>query len=205
MSAIIVAGGVSKRFGQSKGLVELAGKPLILHVLNKLATVVRETVVVVKSEVQRKEFSHLIKQRPQIIVDGADFQTPLAGALVGFETVQNEYALLLACDTPFISSQILHFLLDVCVDKAGAIPRWPSGNLEPLHAAYQVKRAAKAAKTALEKGELNMRSMIQNMQNIRYISTTALQQFDQRLITFFNINTLNDLRKAEAIMKHHTY
>ncbi len=205
MSAIIVAGGVSKRFGQNKGLVELAGKPLILHMLEKLATVARETIVVAKSEAQRKEFSHFIKQKPQIIVDGTDVQTPLAGALAGFEIVQNEYALLLACDTPFISPQILSFLLDVCVGKAGAIPKWPSGNLEPLHAVYQVEWAAIAARAALEKGELTMRSMIHNMQNIRYISTAVLQQFDQKLMTFFNINTLNDLRKAEAIMKHQTY
>ncbi len=205
MSAIVVAGGVSKRFGQSKGLVELAGKALILHVLNELATVVRETVVVVKSEAQRKEFSNIVKQEPQILVDGADVQTPLAGALAGFDFVQNEYALLLACDTPFISSQILHFLMDLSIGKAGTIPKWPGGNLEPLHAAYQVKAAAKAARAALETGELTMRAMIQNMQNIRYISTTVLQKFDPKLMTFFNINTLNDLRRAEAIIKHQTY
>lgn len=205
MSAIIVAGGVSKRFGQDKGLIRLAEKPLILHVLDKLASVVDEAVVVVNSEIQKKKFVEEIKQKAHVIVDGMNVQTPLVGALAGFETVQGEYTLLLACDTPFLSCKILSFLLDVCINKTAAIPRWPNGNIEPLHAAYRTKAAAKAAKIALEEGKLDMRSMIGNMQNIRYISTTVLQQFDAKLKTFFNINSPNELKNAETIIKHRAY
>lgn len=205
MSAIVVAGGVSKRFGQDKGLVKLVEKPLVVHVLDKLASVVNEIVVIVNSVTQKDKFAKAVKQKAYIVVDRADVQTPLAGALAGFETVQSEYTLLLACDTPFLSSTILSFLLDVCINKTAAIPRWPNGNIEPLHATYHAKIAAKAAKIALENGKLDMRSMIEGIQNIRYISTLVLQQFDLELITFFNINTSNDLKKAEALIKHHAY
>ncbi len=205
MSAVVVAGGVSKRFGQDKGLIKLAEKPLILHVLDKVATLVDETIVVVNSETQKNNFIEVIKEKARVVVDSTNVQTPLVGALAGFETVQNEYSLLLACDTPFLSSTIPSFLLDICVNKTAAIPRWPNGNIEPLQAAYHAKIAAKAAKTTLEDDKLDMRSMIANMQNVRYISTTVLRQFDPKLLTFFNINTLNDLKKAEMMMKTHAY
>jgi len=205
MSAIIVAGGISKRFGQDKGLVRLGKKPLVLYVLDKLASVANEVFVAVNSEGQKGKFVKAIKQKARIIVDKTDVQTPLAGALAGFETVQNSYTLLLACDTPFLSPEILKFLLDVCVNKTAAIPRWPNGNIEPLQAAYHVKSAVQAVKTALGEGKLDMGSMIANMQNIRHISTVVLQQLDPKLATFFNINTPNDLRKAETMIKHHAY
>lgn len=205
MSAVIVAGGFSKRFGQDKGSIKLAEKPLILHVLDKLASVVDEIVVVVSSEMQERKFAEIIKQKARIIIDKADIQSPLNGALTGFETIQREYTLLLACDTPFLYSKILNFLLDMCINKNAVIPRWPNGNIEPLHATYYVETAAKAAEIALENGKLDMRSMIENMRNIRYITTTVLREFDPKLTTFFNINTPNDLEKAEAMIKHHTY
>lgn len=205
MSAVIVAGGVSKRFGQDKGLIRLADKPLVLHVLDKIVTVVDEVVVVVNSEMQKKKFAEVINQRAYIVVDNADVQTPLVGASSGFETVHHEYTLLLACDIPFLSSNMLSFLLDVCSNKTAAIPRWPNGNIEPLHAAYHARTAARAAKKALKDGKLDMHSMVTNMQNLRYVSTSVLQQLDSKLITFFNINSLEDLKKAESTIKHHAH
>lgn len=205
MSAVVVAGGASKRFGQEKGLIRLASKPLILHVLDRLDGVATETVVVVSSKAQKREFAEIIKEKARVIEDTITIHTPLVGALAGFEAVQGRYTLLLACDTPFLSSETLKFLLDMCANKAAAIPRWPNGNIEPLHAAYQAKRAAEAARKALTKGKLDMRSMIANMRNVRYISTLALKPLDPEFLTFFNINTLKDLTEAETMMKRHSY
>jgi len=205
MSAVVVAGGISKRFGQDKGSIKLAEKPLVLHVLDKLTAVVDEVVVVVSSEMQERKFAEIIKQKARIVIDKTYVQSPLNGALTGFKTIQSEYTLLLACDTPFLSSKILNFVLDVCINKNAAIPRWPNDDIEPLHAAYHAETAVKAAEIALENGKLDMRSMIENMQNIRYISTIVLREFDPKLTTFFNINTPSDLEKAEAMIKRHTY
>ncbi len=205
MSAVVVAGGISKRFGQDKGSIKLDKKPLVLHVLDKLTAVVDEVVVVVSSEMQERKFAEIIKQKARIVIDKTYVQSPLNGALTGFETIQSEYTLLLACDTPFLSSKILNFVLDVCINKNAAIPRWPNDDIEPLHAAYHAETAAKAAEIALENGKLDMRSMIENMQNIRYISAIVLREFDPKLTTFFNINTPSDLEKAEAMIKRHTY
>ena len=69
MSAIVVAGGVSKRFGQEKCLAELVGKPLILHVLNKLPLIVDEIVVVVSSKEQKLKI-----YLDQIQVDEFDYK-----------------------------------------------------------------------------------------------------------------------------------
>jgi molybdopterin-guanine dinucleotide biosynthesis protein A len=198
---VILAGGFSRRFGQDKGLIDLAGKPLILHVVDRISKVVNETLVVVNSRVQKQKFESLLSREANVVVDKHNAQSPLVGALTGFESAKGEYSLLLPCDTPFISSQITQFLLDKCLNKGAVIPRWPNGYIEPLQAAYNTKSALTAAKKALEPGKLDLRSMIARLRGVRYISTVVLRQVDPKLLTFFNINTLRDMKKAESLLK----
>ncbi len=200
-SALILAGGFSRRFGQEKGLIDLAGKPLILHVVDRVYKIVNETVVVVNSKVKKGKFESLLGNIANVVVDKQEAQSPLVGALTGFESAKGEYSLLLPCDTPLISSQVTELLLDTCVNKAAVIPRWPNGYIEPLQAAYHTKSAITAAKRALEEGRLDLRSMIARLSGVRYISTVALRQMDPKLLTFFNINTPKDLKKAESLLK----
>jgi len=200
-SAVILAGGFSKRFGQDKALVQLAGKPLILHVFDTISGVVDETVVVVSSEGQIDPIEHLLQGKANIVVDKGRTQSPLIGASTGFVNAKGKYSLLLPCDTPFVSSRMASLLLDLCINKNAVIPRWPNGYIEPLQAVYHTKSALTATKTALKEKKLDLQSMIAHLKSIRYISTLVLKQIDSELSTFFNINTLEDLRKAEYRFK----
>ena len=92
-------------------------------------------------------------------------------------------------------------ILELCINRNAAVPRWPNGYIEPLHAAYRVKPALDAAEKALNNGKLDMCSMIENLRGIRYISTLVLKQLDPELRTFFNITTPLDLKRAEQILK----
>jgi len=198
---VILAGGFSQRFGQNKGLIELSGKPLVLHVLDKALHIVDEVVVVVSSDAQRRAFSCALHDEVDVTVDKYEKQSPLVGALTGFERVRGKHSLLLPCDTPFISNRVLSLLLDLCINRNAAIPRWPNEYIEPFQAAYRTQSALRAAETALEEKKLDMQSMILHMTRVRYISTLVLRQMDPKLLTFFNINTPEDLKRAESILK----
>jgi molybdopterin-guanine dinucleotide biosynthesis protein A len=200
-SAIILAGGSSTRFGQDKALLQLGTKPLILHVLDRVAGIVNERIVVVNTEEQKNLLQKTIIHKANVLVDEHKTRTPLAGAFTGFNHAKNEYALLLSCDTPFVNTEIARFLLEICINKAASIPRWPEGHIEPLQAAYHTKSALITAKTALNEGRLNMNAMIARMHNVRYVSTLVLQQLDPKLYTFFNINTQVDLKHGETLLK----
>lgn len=200
-SAVILAGGFSRRFGRDKGLVVLAGKPLILHVIDRVSKVADEVLVVVSSEEQKNKFETILEEKANLVIDKDDSQSPLVGAITGFESANAEYSLLLPCDTPLVSTQIVQFLLDMCTNRSAAIPRWPSGYIEPLQAVYRTESALTAAKTALKQGKMNMRSMIDNLRGVRYVSTMVLEQLEPDLLTFFNVNTPQDLKKAESILK----
>ena len=200
-SAVILAGGFSNRFGQDKGLMLLAGKPLIKHVLNVLQGIIDETIIVVSSKVQAENLAKVTGSNVRIVIDANDMQSPLIGALTGFENANGKYSLLLPCDTPLISRDVLLLVLELRTNKNAVVPRWPNGYIEPLQAVYCTKPAAEAAKRILNTRKADMRSMVNELRGVRYISTLVLQQLDRKLSTFFNINTPLDLKKAEFILR----
>jgi molybdopterin-guanine dinucleotide biosynthesis protein A len=200
-SAVILAGGFSRRFGQDKGLLPLANKPLIEHVLDTIDKIVDEKIVVVSSKTQAENYTKVLDSKVKVVVDDDNVQSPLVGALKGFKEASNEYALLLPCDTPLLSKDVLSLLLDLCPNKNAVIPRWPNGYIEPLQAVYCTKPALEAAKKALSEGKMNMQSMVDKLRGVRYVSTLVLRQLDPELKSFFNVNTPMDLRKAEAMLR----
>jgi molybdopterin-guanine dinucleotide biosynthesis protein A len=203
-SAIILAGGFSSRFGQDKGLLNVAGKPLIKHVLNAADKIVDEKIVVVSSKGQAENYMKMLGSSISILLDKTSMdrtQSPLMGALAGFKEAQGRYSLLLPCDTPLVSSEVISLLFELCINRNAVIPRWPNCYIEPLQAVYCTKPVYEAARSALGEGKLNMQSMVDRMRGIRYVSTIVLQQLDPELNTFFNVNTPLDLRKAENMLK----
>ena len=200
-SAIILAGGFSSRFGQDKGLLQLADKPLIKHVLDVISTLVDEKMVVASSKVQAENYAKVLGSDFNVLIDVDDGHGPLVGALTGFKEAHGRYALLLSCDTPFISKDVIPLLFELCINRYAVIPRWPNGYIEPLQAVYCTKPAYEATKNALSKGKLNVQSMVDRLRSVRYVSTLVLQQLDPELRTFINVNTPLDLKKAELMFK----
>ncbi len=200
-SAIILAGGHSTRFGQDKGLLQLAGKPLVRHVIEAVNSIVNDKIVVVSCKGQVDEYVKATGSSVSIIVDRANGEGPLAGTLTGLEETRAEYSLLLSCDTPFVVRDILELLLELCRGRNACVPRWPNGYVEPLQAVYRKEPALQASKTALCAGSLNVQSMLDRLQHVRYVSTLVLKQLDPELNSFFNVNTPLDLKTAEQMLR----
>ena len=196
----MLAGGSSTRIGEDKGVLKLAGKPLLNHVIDAVKDCVEEVVVVTSSEERARNYSAFAGECIRFATDELDIRGPLIGAMSGFDAAKGRYSLLLPFDTPFVSSKIVALLFEISVGKTAAIPKWPNGQIEPLHAVYETAIAHNAARVAINEGRLDMRGMIERMHGVRYISTLVIQQMDHELRTFFNVNTPTDLKKAEALI-----
>ena len=204
VSAIILAGGSSSRLGEDKSLVLLANKPLVQYVLDAVEKIADEKIVAINSKAKIEVFRKAVDSDVKVVADNPQYKvhSPLVGALTGFEKACGEYSLLLSCDTPFISREVVTLLLELRVKKSAVVPRWPNGYIEPLQAVYHTQRALEAAEKTLEDERFSMRSMVEKLRGVRYVSTLVLQQLDLELRTFFNVNTLLDLKKAEFLLKH---
>jgi len=199
-TAIILAGGFSARFGLDKVFVELAGKALVLYVVDAAREVADEVLVVVGNSEQRRRLLETGVTEFNILIDKLHVKSPLAGALTGFEKARGETSILLACDTPLLSTDVLSLLLKLSSGYEAVIPRWPNGNIEPLQATYETKKVLVAADEALRNNELRVFDAIKRLRKVLYVPTEMLRKYDLELNTFENVNTLGDLRRVEGIV-----
>ncbi len=201
-SCIILAGGDSKRLGADKALIEVGGKPIILRVCESVEPIVDEIIVVVRSREKAEEYSSILGGIGcRYAIDLFEYRSPLVGAMSGFREAKHEHAVLLPCDAPFVSPDVVTLLMEMAPSFTAVIPRWPNGYVEPLHAVYKTRAAAKASAEALGEGKLDMRSMISRLSNVLYVSTLVIAEIDSQHLTLFNINTPADLHRAQAIAK----
>jgi len=201
-SAVILAEGSQGKFSEDRGLLKLDNKPLLNHVVDAVKGIVGEVLVVTSSKEHADLYAKMVSSsNVQFVIDVDDSKDPLAGALAGFKAAQGKYSLLLPFDVPFVSRDVLSLLFELCIGKSAVIPRWPSNQIEPLHAVYHTEQALEAAKEALASEELEMEAMVSKMQGVRYISTLVIEQLDPDFRTFFKINTPLDLKKALTMKK----
>jgi molybdopterin-guanine dinucleotide biosynthesis protein A len=199
-SAIILSGGLSKRFGEDKCLVSLLGKPLILYVYEKISPITNEVFIVINSKSHFNQYANFFKESI-LVIDEFPKSSPLIGAYTGFKHINTDYTYLLPCDTPLITIQVLLLLKETSSSADAVIPRHSNGYIEPLQAIYNTKNARDASKKAISMGYSNLRSMINLLDNVIYLPTNKIKKFDPKLLTFFNINTKRDLHECEKLLK----
>lgn len=188
VSVVIQAGGESRRMGQDKGLVQLAGRPLVQHVLDRVRSLGDELWITTN--------------RPEsyafLGVPTASDPEPGLGALAGLRTAlraaRADTVLVVACDMPFLQPALLRYLLSRAGEADIVIPR-RGGEFEPLHAVYQ-RTCLPALEAALARGEARMISFFPDVRLLP-VDPPQLAAYDPAGLSFFNINTPDDLSQAE--------
>jgi len=108
ITAVILAGGRGHRMGdQDKGLVKLAGKPLIEHVLTAVHPQVGKLLISANRNLQ--QYGHY--GYPVISDAMADYQGPLAGFASAMSAVDTDYMITLPCDTPLLPCDLVQRLI----------------------------------------------------------------------------------------------
>ena len=196
-SAIILVGGAARRAGgREKYFFTFQGKTFIDRLIDTLREVVDEIVVVARDPEQCERFIHLDDVR--CIPDIRRDLGPIGGLHAGALAVHGEYIFVAACDMPCINPGVVRLLFDAAAGYDAAIPSWNADMLEPLHAVYR-----KSALLAyLEEHEsLSLRSMVRSL-NTRYVGIGMIQEIDPDLLTFTNINKIEDLRLIDPSAEH---
>ena len=195
-SFILLCGGKSRRMGQDKGSMNLDGKPMILHVIKNLIVVADEIIVVLRDNNQVDNYNKIFEQlksnrsKLHIFKDIFEDKGPLAGILVGLENIKSDKAMVVPCDSPFVSEYFVNKMFQYSneSDHDVFVPRWPDGRLEPLHSIY--KKDIKSNILKLLKEDIrDVKSLIIDL-NVKYIDVDSLDNTGR---SFFNINRMDDI------------
>ena len=196
---LVLAGGLSTRMGVRKSLLTLNSKPFIAIITETLLKVADEVVVAIGYSDDPTTYSNVLPRSIRVIKDEVEGHTPLIGILTGLSHMHSTYSAILSCDLPFTRSQVLELLFKRADEFDAAIPQWPTGRIEPLHAIYRVNPTKEAARKAFSSGGLKNTDMIESLTRVNYVHVDEIRPLDPQLLSFFNINIPQDLKKAKKI------
>ena len=189
-SAVILVGGEARRAnGKEKYFFRYQGKTFIERQIDSIRPVVDEIILVARDPDQCRRFAHLAGIR--CITDIRRGIGPIGGLHVGALAAHGELLFVSACDMPCIRTAVVRHLFESIGDSDVAIPCWNPEMLEPLHAVY---RRSVLVDYLQHHEKYSLRPMIRTLRT-RYIPVEELRQLDADLMTFTNINRLDELRR----------
>jgi molybdopterin-guanine dinucleotide biosynthesis protein A len=192
VSGIILAGGASARLGQDKALVEVAGQRLVDRVADVLRPLVDEIVLVTPSP---ERLAWLGLRTVDDVYPGVG---TLGGLHAGLSAISNSYGLVVGCDMPFLSRDLLAYMISQRADYDVVIPR-VGRFYEPLHALY-ARRILPALERSILSGQRRIRQACAGLRT-RYIADGEIDALDPDHLSFFNVNTPEDLARARAALE----
>ncbi len=195
LTVAIMAGGKSSRMGTDKSFVVLAGKPLIEHALARVSDLGQDETILITNKPEA--YSHLgLPMYGDVIPDKGS----LGGIYTAIHYSRSEYTLTVACDTPFVSPELFRYMIGLREAEGGPydviVPRfekYPQG----LHAIYR-KACLEPIRERMDADKLHVIGFYPKVR-VRYLEEPEYEQFDAKGLSFFNVNTPEELAQAEAI------
>ena len=179
VSGLILAGGVSSRYGKNKALVKVNGIPLIERVSRVMKSLFKEVILITNTP---DEYSFLKLPMYEDLIRGLG---PLGGLFTGLTRMASETGFLVGCDMPSLNRKLIRHIINIRDDSDVVVPRI-SGLMEPLHALYS-KECLHAIKKLIASRKYQINQLFGEV-SVKYIDEALVRRFDPELRCFYNIN-----------------
>ncbi|MCG8549353.1 MAG: molybdenum cofactor guanylyltransferase [Desulfobacterales bacterium] len=188
-TGVILAGGCNRRLpGIKKAFHKIGSKTIIERIISVFSRIFPQVILVVNNP---RDFLGL---DALVVTDIHPSRCSLAGLHAGLFYADFDWSYVTACDLPFISENVIRYLLaQRDYDKQIIIPK-TRGGLEMLSALYH-KSCFPRIETNLEKQVFMIKKILRPENNIQ-IPPPVLESLDQDMRFAFNVNTLQDLETA---------
>ena len=203
LSVVIQCGGESKRMKESKALVNFHGRPLIEHLVARLAPLAADLVITTN---EPDKFRYLQVRYPGLRLVGDKYKKrgSLPGFITALEAARYSTVAVVACDLVNLSTDLLEYEADLLESSQQAdlfIPYdavVPMGALgyEPFCGVYHKERCLEAALASWDRKKVRVKHMLESL-NIRIVDAD-----DATLCPpgcFLNVNTPDELMAAQGL------
>ena len=191
ISGVVLAGGQSRRLGRDKRLEPVGGQPLIRRVIDRVAPLVEEIVVVVADP--ETGASLPLEPRHRRTQDLYPGKGSLGGIFSGVSAAREQWSIVVACDMPFLNLELLRHMLSRRADADAVVPVL-DGRPEPTHALYS-KACLPHIEERLKADDLKI-SLFFDQVRVNYVSEADILSLDPECLSFFNVNSPADLERA---------
>ncbi|WP_293444311.1 molybdenum cofactor guanylyltransferase [Persephonella sp.] len=199
ISAVLLAGGQSKRMGRDKAFLQLNGKTFLRIIAEKLSRYCDQIIVSGNKE-KELYLSQLrgIKSQIDFVKDKNPFTGPLNGIVSCRKKIKNEIVFISTCDTPLLNEEIIPYLSGK-IDVYDAVIPIVNNKEQFLNTVYK--------KSALDRGERlyteGVRSLYKwvNHLKILKISEKEIKYIDKHIYSYWSINRPEDYERIKNLWK----
>ena len=196
ISCIILAGGKGSRLGRDKVLEKFGNESLLEQVISCVDSLSKEIIIVTAEE---RTFPQLASRpKLKIVSDIFPGKGSLGGIYTGLVASDSLYNLVVASDMPFLNQPLLRYMIEVSDGFDFVLPR-VDNLFEPLHAIYS-KNCVAPTEFILKQGRKVIIELF-DFVKVRYVEAEEIERFDPKHLSFFNINTKEDLELAKKLAR----
>jgi molybdopterin-guanine dinucleotide biosynthesis protein A len=196
-SLLILAGGRASRLGGvRKTLLRVGGRPIMERILDQLGPLADERLAVLH------DADLAPPEGVRVLVDTHEYAGPLPALAHALGSASGAVCLLVAGDMPFVSGAVFRYLLRLQDQLAAAVVvPYIDGHIESMHAVFQRHAVFDAITQAQRVGEQRLFKAFESLQP-RFVEEAELRALDPELHTLFNVNSAEDLARAEKIAQN---
>jgi molybdopterin-guanine dinucleotide biosynthesis protein A len=188
LEGFILAGGASSRMGTDKSKLVLDGQTFIERVATALSGVTDTITVVGKGPANGQS-------KLPTVFDIYEKWGALGGLHAALSACRADWAVVVACDLPFVTGALLARLLGLRADFDVVVPVQHDGRPQPLCAVYRVGPCLKIAEKLIQSGEHRPLALLQSART-RWVAFGDLADLDGANRFFDNMNTPADYARA---------
>ena len=119
----------------------------------------------------------------------------LGGLHAALTSCSREWALVVACDLPFVTAQFFSFLVEKRVDHEAVAAIQEDGRPQPLAALYRIEPCRQRATELIEAGRRRPLDLLESVKT-RWVPFAEIRNLTQAERFFVNINTPSDYDEA---------
>lgn len=192
MTGVIQAGGKSTRMGgRPKALLEVGGRRIIERVLDVVAPVV-DDVLIVTNTPELYAFLGV-----PMVADLHPDHGSLGGIFSGLAAATGEAAFTVACDMPFLHRDVARLVVARAAEGDVVIPRVGT-QLETMHAVY-AKACLPPIEARLRAGRFKIVGFFDSVRVVE-IAEADIVRHRPAEVVFMNVNTPEELARAQALV-----
>ena len=184
--------------GQDKGSMIINNKPMIKHILESLNGEINEAIIVLNNQIRIEKYKKFIdtsqyNYKITFYEDEIKNKGPLSGMLTGLSHIKGENALILPCDSPYVTKNYINTIFKEVDNKYQAIvPYHDSKNKlktsEPLHSIYN-KNIIPEINRLIDENILHIKGLIKKIETkYIFIDNKKIEKKE-----FKNINSKKDI------------
>ncbi|HJU92799.1 MAG TPA: molybdenum cofactor guanylyltransferase [Pyrinomonadaceae bacterium] len=188
--AFILAGGSSSRMGTDKSQLLIDGQTFTERIADTLRKVT-DSVTIVGRSIDASLDASSLPTVPDIY--------PQWGALGGLHAALSAstraWAIIVACDLPFVTPELFLYLASMRLDHDAVVPVQIDSRPQPLAALYRVDPCRQRATELIDAGRRRPLDLLEAV-NTRWVAFEEIRNLDQAERFFVNINTPEDYHEA---------